>query len=165
MRYKRLGEWFCGFEESVGSNWVNRATSQLRTIPAAQRDRFIEQVRYLLQGRPEILLALLHGSFLTGRTFRDVDLALYLEPNTIGSNALRDYELEQGVRWSAELGLPIDVRVLNDAPVTFRYHALKGTALLVRDEEFVDELRARTWDEYCDFAPFARRYLREVIGE
>ena len=144
---------------------MNRATPQLRTISTAQRDRLIEQVKHRLQGRPEILLALLHGSFLTGDPFRDVDLALYLEPGTIDNNAFRDYELEQGVRWSAELGLPIDVRVLNDAPVTFRYHALKGTALLVRDEEFVDEFRARTWDEYCDFAPFARRYLREVIGE
>ena len=144
---------------------MNRATPQLRTIPAAQRDRLIEQVKHRLQGRPEILLALLHGSFFTGGPFRDVDLALYLGPSMIRGEAFRDYELEQGVRWSAELGLPIDVRVLNDAPVTFRYHALKGTALLVRDEEFVDELRARTWDEYCDFAPFAKRYLREVIGE
>ena len=144
---------------------MNKTTPQLRTIPAAQRGRLIEQVKHRLQGRPEILLALLHGSFLTGGPFRDVDLALYLGPGTIGSNAFRDYELEQGVRWSAEHGLSIDVRVLNDAPVTFRYHALKGTALLVRDEEFVDELRARTWDEYCDFAPFARRYLQEVIGE
>ena len=134
-------------------------------MPTAQRDGLIEQIKHRLQERPEILLALLHGSFLTGGLFRDVDLALYLGPGMIRREAVRDSELEQGVRWSADLGVPIDIRVLNDAPVTFRYHALKGTALLVRDEELVDELRAKTWDEYCDFAPFARRYLREVIGE
>jgi predicted nucleotidyltransferase len=129
-----------------------------------ERDHLITRVKALLHGRTEVLVALLHGSFLTGGEFRDVDLALYLGPEIRGET-FRDYELEQGVRWSAEVGVPIDVRVLNDAPLTFRHHALKGTVLLARDEDFVDELRARTWDEYCDFAPFARRYLREAIGE
>jgi uncharacterized protein len=144
---------------------VDRETRRLRTIPIGQRDRLIEQVKHTLEGRPEILLAVLHGSFLRDGPFHDVDLALYLEPAGICREAYRDYELEQGVRWSAALGIPIDVHVLNDAPVTFRYHALKGRFLLVRDDEFADEFRARTWDEYCDFAPFARRYLREAIGE
>jgi hypothetical protein len=129
-----------------------------------QRDRLIQQLRDLLRNRPEILFALLHGSFLAGGLFRDVDLALYLEPGAIQREAFRDYELEQGVRWSEALGLPVDVRLLNDAPVSFRYHALRGTVLFVQDEELLDEFRARTWDEYCDFAPFARRYFQEVIG-
>lgn len=144
---------------------MNLGTSRPRTIPAAQRDRMIERLIRLLEGRPEIVLAVLHGSFPTDGPFRDIDLALYLDLAEIRRESLRDYELEQGVRWSAELGMPIDVRVLNDAPLAFRYHALKGTVLLERDDEFVDEFRARTWDEYCDFAPFAKRYLREAIGE
>jgi predicted nucleotidyltransferase len=119
----------------------------------------------ILPDRPEILLGLLHGSFLTGGPFRDVDVALFLDPSAISREAFRNYEMEQAVHWSARLGVPIDVRALNDAPVTFRYHALKGRVLLVRDEELLDDLRARTWDEYCDFAPFAKRYLREVMGE
>jgi hypothetical protein len=93
-----------------------------------------------------------------------VDIALLLDSNSIAREAFRDYELEQGVRWSLELGIPIDVRLLNDAPVTFRYHALKGTVLVAKDMNTLEELRARTWDDYCDFAPFARRYLREVMS-
>ena len=144
---------------------MNLGTSRLRMISAVQRDRLIERVIRLLEGRSEIVLAMLHGSFLTDRPFRDIDLALYLDPAEIRREVLRDYELEQGVRWSTELGMPIDVRALNDAPLAFRYHALKGVVLLARDGEFVDEFRSRTWDEYCDFAPFAKRYLREAIGE
>lgn len=135
-----------------------------RKISGEQRDRLVRQLKDLLQGKPEIRLALLHGSFPTGSSFRDVDLALYLDPEKIEKEAFRDYELEQGVRWSTDCGLPVDVRLLNDAPLAFRYHALKGTVLLARDTEFLDELRARTWDDYCDFAPFAKKYLREVIG-
>jgi predicted nucleotidyltransferase len=136
-----------------------------RRVPVEQRDRLIQQLSDLLRNRPEILFALVHGSFLAGGLFRDVDLALYLEPGAIQREAFRDYELEHGVRWSADLGLPVDVRLLNDAPVSFRYHALRGVVLFVQDEELLDEFRARTWDEYCDFAPFARRYLQEVMGE
>lgn len=33
-------------------------------------------------------------------------------------------EMDLGVRLSADIGVPVDIRVLNDAPVAFRYHAL-----------------------------------------
>ena len=72
---------------------------------------------------------------------------------------------DDSVHLQLQLGSPIDVRVLNDAPLAFRYHALQGRPLVVRDEEFLDELRARTWDDYLDFQPFARQYLREALGE
>jgi uncharacterized protein len=130
-----------------------------------RRDRLKRRLEGLLWGRPEILAGILHGSFEAGGPFRDVDVALCIDPDRIGTTTLREYETDLGVRLSADIGVPIDIRVLNDAPVAFRYHALKGTVLLVREADFLDDLRARTWDEYCDFAPFARRYLREVIGE
>lgn len=136
-----------------------------QNLSKEQRDRLVTQLKDLLQGRNEVLLAVLHGSFLTGGPFRDVDIALLLDSNSIGREAFRNYELEQGVRWSLDLGIPIDVRLLNDAPVTFCYHALKGTVLVVKDKNALDELRARTWDDYFDFAPFARRYLREVMSD
>ena len=61
--------------------------------------------------------------------------------------------------------MPVDVRVLNDAPMGFRYHVFNGGLLLVKDVELLDDVRARTWDDYFGFAPFARRYFREAIGE
>jgi hypothetical protein len=36
---------------------------------------------------------------------------------------------------------------------------------VARDETFLDELRARTWDDYLDFRPFARQYLREALSD
>ena len=57
------------------------------------------------------------------------------------------------------------MRVLNDASLAFRYHVLQGRPLVTRDDEFLDELRARTWDDYLDFQPFAREYLRAVLSE
>ena len=75
------------------------------------------------------------------------------------------YALDLSVALHLKLRRPVDVRALNDASLAFRYHALEGEPLLVRDGEFLDEMRARTWDEYFDFLPFARRYLREALSE
>jgi predicted nucleotidyltransferase len=118
-----------------------------------------------LDVRPEILLALLHGSFARGRAFRDIDVAVWLDPVRLSKDERFRFALDLSVQLRLTLGHPVDVRVLNDAPLGFRYHSLAGSPLVVREEGFLDELRARTWDEYLDFQPFARRYLREALSE
>lgn len=67
--------------------------SRPRTVSGEQRDRLIRQLKDFLAGRPEILLALLHGSFPAGGPFRDIDLALYLDPEKFGKAAFRDYDV------------------------------------------------------------------------
>ena len=49
-------------------------------------------------------------------------------------------------------------------PSRFATTRWPGRPLVVRDRDEFDDLRARTWDEYFDFLPFARQYLREVLG-
>jgi predicted nucleotidyltransferase len=128
------------------------------------REQIEDALRRELQGRPEVVLALLHGSFATGGPYRDVDVAISLGPGRPSRGERFRYALDLSVDLRLRLGCPVDVRVLDDAPLAFRYHALGGRPLVVRDESLLDELRARTWDEYLDFKPFARRYLREALG-
>lgn len=129
------------------------------------REQIVGRLRHELEARPEIVLALLHGSFPQGGPYRDVDVAVWLDPGALSRDERFRYALDLSVRLHVELGSPIDVRVLNDAPLAFRYHALQGQPLVVRDERFLDELRERTWDDYLDFLPFARQYLREALSE
>ncbi len=130
----------------------------------AERSAAGEAIRRFLEQRPEILFAYLHGSFATGGPYRDIDVAVWLDPTRTPVRGFRDYALGLAVVLQNALGHPVDVQVLNDAPLAVRYHALKGQPLLVRDWEFLDELRARTWDDYFDFLPFAHRYLSEVLS-
>ena len=118
-----------------------------------------------LEVRPEVVLALLHGSFSKGGAYRDIDVAVWLDPERLSPDERFRYALDLSVHLHLQLGSPIDVRVLNDAPLAFRYHVLRGRPLVVRDERFLDDLRARTWDDYFDFQPFARQYLREALSE
>lgn len=134
-----------------------------RTDSPEARAAIVEELRRALEGRPEILWAVVHGSFVEGGPYRDVDVGVWLDPGRPGTE-WRRYEIELAAALHLELHQPVDVRVLNDAPVTFRYHALNGAPLIVRDRDAFDDTRARTWDEYFDFLPFARQYLREVLG-
>lgn len=136
-----------------------------RAASPDEREHLVQEIESLLRAREEVVFAYLHGSFITGEFFRDVDLALYVTAKPAADASLRWYEIDIGIDFTSKVRTPIDVRVLNDAPLSFRYHVLKGRLLFTRDDEFLDLFRARTWDEYCDFAPFARRYLREAIGE
>jgi hypothetical protein len=118
-----------------------------------------------LEARPEIVLAVLHGSFSRGGTYRDIEVAVWLDAARLSRDERYRYALDLSVCLHVQLRCPIDVRVLNDATLAFRYHALRGRTLVTRDEEFLDELRARTGDDYFDFQPFARQYLREALSE
>lgn len=130
----------------------------------ADRSRIAAELQRRLEARPEIVFAYLHGSFESGGPYRDVDVAVWVTPARAPDHGTR-YALDLALALEQGLGARVDVQVLNDAPLAFRYHALAGRLLFTRDEEFLDELRARTWDEYFDFAPLARQYLRDALGE
>jgi predicted nucleotidyltransferase len=129
------------------------------------REQLRSRLARELDARPEIVLALLHGSFARGEAFRDIDVVVWLNPARLSRDERFRFALDLSVELRLALAHPVDVRVLNDAPLGFRYHALAGSPLVVRDDELLAELRARTWDEYFDFQPFARRYLREALSE
>lgn len=129
------------------------------------REQIVGDLRRELEARREVVLAFLHGSFSKGGPYRDIDVAVWLDPGRLSLDERFRYALDLSVHLHLQMGSPIDVRVLNDAPLAFRYHALKGRPLVTRDEVLLDELRARTWDDYIDFQPFARQYLREALSE
>jgi predicted nucleotidyltransferase len=124
----------------------------------------VEALQKHLKGRPEIMCAYLHGSFLDGGPYRDVDVAVWVDPVRYNTDGSSQYAIDLSTQLSVALGQPVEVQVLNRAPLAFRYHALKGRPVVVRDWAWLDELRARTWDDYFDFLPFSRQYLRELLG-
>ena len=60
---------------------------ELRYFEASPETRagIVAQLRAALAERPEIRLAYLLGSFAQARPFRDIDIAVYLEPSFLQS--------------------------------------------------------------------------------
>ena len=94
--------------------------------------------------------------------FNDIDLALYLKKMP---DSLLEYELNMEVIMSyAVVGVPVDVRLLNGAPLSFQYNVVKeGTPIVVNDENERAEFQERTVKRYFDFAPFRKMYMKEVF--
>src|SRR2546425_11407730 len=128
------------------------------------RERVVARLKRELEACLEIVLALLHGSFARGGEHRDIDVAIWLDPDRLSRDERFRYALDLSVHLQLQLGSPIDVRVLNDAPLAFRYHALQGRPLVVRDEEFLAGLPARPGAATPDSQRSARQYWPEPPG-
>ena len=125
------------------------------------------KVRYRLQkaleARAEIVFAYLHGSFAEGLPFHDVDVAVYLDPAFAMVTDIFDYEMSLSIELTRLLRFPVDVHVLNGAPLGFQHSVLQGEVLLVRDEDKLTDFIERVALEYMDFAYLGHRYLLEVL--
>ena len=115
-----------------------------------------------LEAEPDLEFAWLHGSFLGGGGFHDVDVGVHLNA---ASDVRSRRAVDLGLRLDSETGLPVDVRVLNDAPVTFLFHVFReGRLLLSRNDERLADLMERTVREYLDMEPLLRRATIEAYG-
>lgn len=130
--------------------------------PMIDLNRLLADLAGVLSSRPEILFAYLHGSVLTGENPRDVDVAVFLQPEVPAADDPIETAIELSLDVEKRIGsLPADVKILNGAPVAFRFAAVSGRLIFSRDEDRRANFLASTWSEYFDFKPLADRYLRE----
>jgi len=122
-----------------------------------------EKIKGALEKHKEILFAYIHGSFVEGDDFHDVDMAIYLESEPA---SVLEYELQMETELRKEVGKYIfDVRVLNTAPLSFKYNVIKnGTILLCRNKDKRSNFQESTVSAYLDFLPYRNIYLQETIG-
>jgi predicted nucleotidyltransferase len=132
-------------------------------VSLAEKKEITESIRAFLENRPETVFAYLHGSFVTDDRFKDIDIAVYLDP--LPSSLL---QAELGLE--AELGdaikkYPVDIRILNNAPLSFRYNVIKyGRPIVGMENDTRCDFVEATFSNYFDFAPFRENYLKEVLG-
>ena len=133
-----------------------------RTVMSEEeRRQLLRRLREELELRREILFAYVLGSFAEGLPFRDVDVAVWAEG--VEEGEAWDYETKLSVDLTLKLDLPIDVKLLNYAPLGFKFNATKGELLFSRDEELRLRFVEETWVEYMDFSWLSRYMLKEAL--
>jgi len=122
------------------------------------KQKIIRKLREILQKKKDIIFAVLHGSFIENECFRDIDIAIYVKPSD-KKNLLGDYIVSLSLALSQEIGFPVDVQTLNDAPLMFKYEVLRrGELLFCNDELFFERYHIAVEFETWDF-----NYLLEII--
>ena len=128
-------------------------------LDAAGRVSVVRTLQDELAARPDIVFAYLFGSFVGEAAFRDVDVAIWTT-----ADAPRLLDVELATRLSSRVGLPVDVRRVNDAPVPFLFNVLRGRLLVSRDDRLLADLIERTARTYHDIAPLLLRATREAFA-
>ncbi len=127
-----------------------------------QRVQLIKALKDALRDREEIEFAYLYGSFVNSFPFHDIDLGIYVKG--IREEESTPYGLAMSREFSKKVKIPIDVRVLNFAPVLFLYHVIRGLLIFERNEEVRVQVVEKTVQEYLDLKPMIHRGIKEAFG-
>ncbi len=142
-------------------------TEQIRTysIPLAERAPLLDRLSESLESHSEILFAYAHGSFLENGSFRDLDVAVYLDPADLPQSRFH-YEdrLTQELVTKLDLPFPLDLKLLNDTPIPFQYRVFRGRLLTDRNPEARLERLTYVVARYLDMKPILEHHTREAFG-
>ncbi|MEM4970832.1 MAG: nucleotidyltransferase domain-containing protein [Sulfolobales archaeon] len=110
-------------------------------LGSEEKSRVIEKLRDTLVDKG-VKLAILFGSFIEADSFRDIDIAVYLE----------DFEnldriLKLGVKLEEALNLPIDIVPLQALSPRFRLWVLTKGMVLVEEPGLYEAMLSQTIDE------------------
>lgn len=115
----------------------------------------------LSQSLPEIMAAYIFGSFVGQDIFGDIDIGILLSVDELAQPLA--YELNIENLLEKEIELPVDVRVLNGAPLSFQQNVIrKGLLIVDKDPNRRAAFEGNVRKQYFDFSRFRRRYLKEI---
>jgi hypothetical protein len=132
------------------------------TVSPEQREALLHRFREHLGQEPGVRFAYLYGSVLESARVHDVDVGLFLDDTAVPRQATIADRLSATL--AAAAGLPVDVRVLNNAPLSFQYHALQGQLLFCRDETVLTDMLENVPRRYLDLAPLLRTSTKDAFA-
>jgi uncharacterized protein len=132
------------------------------TIQLEAREALVCRLTAELEEEPAVGFAYLYGSLLDSETVHDVDVGLYLRETDAERGSMIASELS--ARLTVAAGLPVDVRVLNEAPLSFVYHVLRGRLLVCRDEDHLTTMLEDVARRYLDLAPLLHQGTKDAFA-
>jgi len=123
-----------------------------------EKEFILERLKEKLHSEEEIVFAYVHGGFLERSFFRDIDVAIWIK----SIEKAFYYTVDYSAKLELEIGFPVDIHVLNEAPLSFKYHVFtRGKLLFSRDEYLRALVIDATIREYLDFKLLEKLVLKE----
>ena len=136
--------------------------SKRQKIKLIEKDSVIQKIYKFFEKRDAgIVVVYLFGSFNSSDRFSDIDLAILLRRDL---EYPLNFEIDLEMELEKEVRYPVDVRVLNSAPLSFCERVIRGGRVIVdNDSNMRADYQGKILKQYFDFSPFRRRYLSEVV--
>ena len=130
-----------------------------------ERARILDAIRTVIAGHPEITFGFLYGSFYSERLFRDIDVAVFVcrGDQALLHSSTYEIDLSLEIEEAIASGIPVEVKVLNEAPLPFSFQVIRGEAIFCRNEEVLTLYMTGIARRYLEFAPIRRQYLLEAM--
>ena len=136
--------------------------TKTNSLSFLEKQRITSRLAELAESQEEVLFAYLYGSFLDDMPFHDIDIGVYV--SGIGEDEAGFFAVGFASRLNKAIGLEIDVRVLNFAPVSFVYHVISGQAFFERSPETRSRIVEDAIQRYLDIKPVLYRAMKEAFA-
>lgn len=138
----------------------------MKTVHHADKDKkrkIQKEITKYLKNENRIVFAYIHGSFLE-KGFKDIDIGIYVNVDFKKKQTI-NYELHLEAELNRMFSYQFDVRVLNYAPLSFKFNVIKKSILLFsKDENKRTDFECLSMVKYHDFDIYRKMYLRDGFG-
>jgi predicted nucleotidyltransferase len=134
-----------------------------RRLSTKEKEVLAEKISDILKAKEYILFAYIFGSFVSGDGFKDIDIGVFIS----GAEGKSPLKLELKLEGEIEhaIHMPVDIRIINNAPSSFIYNILKGGTVIVdKNKSLRSDFEGMVFKKYFDFQHLRNEYLREIIN-
>ena len=133
------------------------------TLSRSEKEKVIQIISsHFFQQYDEIFAVYIFGSFISERHFSDIDIGII---TAMDLSKPLDFELKLENRLEKLIRYPVDVRILNLAPISFSQNVFRtGRVIIDKNPNMRADFEGRILKQYFDFSPFQQRYLQEVTN-
>ncbi|MDI6889853.1 MAG: nucleotidyltransferase domain-containing protein [Thermodesulfovibrionales bacterium] len=134
-----------------------------RRLSGEERGYLIERIAAILKEKEYVLFAYIFGSFASGESFNDIDVGIFISGERLNSPLRLELEMERELEDAVRI--PVDIRIINNAPPSFIYNVLKsGLVIVDNNKSLRADFEGLVYKKYFDFQHLRNEYLREIIN-
>lgn len=144
---------------------------RLHHVTQTQKGDILSAIARVLGSDGKIAFAFLHGSLTEREDIHDIDVGIYLKSATAeAATATWRLEVELAEPLEAEargitgVAVPVDVRVMNHAPLAAQFAVLTGELVYLADVELFTAIVEEIVPRYLDLQPLRERALRDMLS-
>ena len=136
---------------------------QKKQIPQNEKQRLVKKIASRIKKRENIIFSYIFGSFVRDDKFSDIDIGIFCRETENIDFLSFEFKLEEEI--NSIIKFPVDVRIINHAPLSFVFNVIKE-GMLIKDEDPNEraDFEGMIFKKYADFAIYRKRYLKEVLN-
>jgi uncharacterized protein len=129
-----------------------------------KKEEVIGKITNFLTRQPLIVFAFLFGSFLTEKVFRDIDIGIFVKQLSPAEFSATEISLVCRLEQELNFSYPLEVKIINAAPLAFAFQVIRGALLFSRNDELLTDYMEATAHRYLDLEPWRDHYIKEAMA-